>query len=269
MFKFEPMASYVMPAHFGPRKLEPKASGWYRDVTMMIVSFVTDREKLSAYLPEPFEVAELPIVTITYACNKQVDWLAGRGYNLLSVNAAAIYHGKEETMEGNFNLVMWENLTDPILTGRELQGIPKIYADIEEHTKTDGKWKTSARHFGNKFFDMNLAQLREPTTEEVALGEAMRVGKDNPMAWRYMPGISGFGTAISEPTTFPSQTEIKEALVGVGEINWHKQSWQQNPTQYHIINALAELPVLSYLPAVMAKGSANLILPDNMPRVLK
>lgn len=269
MFTFDPNASYTMPAHFGARKLEPKASGWYRDVTMMVVSYITDREKLAQYLPEPFEVGELPIVTVTFACNKKVDWLAGNGYNLLSVNASAIYNGKTEKMVGNFNLVMWENLTDPILTGRELQGIPKIYADIEEHTQTNNKWQTNASHFGHKFFDMSLSDLREPSETEVEMSKYMREGKDNPMAWRYIPRMSGVGQAISEPTTFPSHTDITEAQVGSGKVVWHPQTWEQNPTQYHIINAIAALPIISYLPAVMAKGAANLILPDNMPRVLK
>jgi hypothetical protein len=46
-------------------------------------------------------------------------------------------------------------------------------------------------------------------------------------------------------------------------------AWEQNPTQHHIINALADLPVLEYLPAVVAKGSTNLILPERLPRLIK
>ena len=50
MFKFDPNSSYMMPAHFGPRQFSPKASGWYRDVTAMVVSYLTDPEQLAAYL---------------------------------------------------------------------------------------------------------------------------------------------------------------------------------------------------------------------------
>ena len=32
--------------------------------------------------------------------------------------------------DGSFNAVLWENLTDPILTGRDELGIPKVYAEI-------------------------------------------------------------------------------------------------------------------------------------------
>jgi hypothetical protein len=75
---------------------DENSSGWYRDVTMMIVPYVTDREKLAAFFPEPFTVGEVPTVTVTYACSKDVDWLAGRGYNLIAVTASAVFNGKNE-----------------------------------------------------------------------------------------------------------------------------------------------------------------------------
>jgi len=268
VFKIDANSSYMMPAHFGPRPFSPKSSGWYRDVTMMVVPFLTDREKLAAYLPAPYEVAEDAVVTVTYACNRNVDWLAGHGYNLIAVTAAAEFKGEQDTLVGNYTLVMWENLADPILTGRELQGIPKIYADIQDHRVVAGEWHTTAGHFGHKILDLVVRDLREPTQEEVqAYGEAT-AGKDHPMAWRYLPGISGFGTSISEPTTFPSETTLNEVQVGQGTIDWNRLRWEQNPTQFHIVNALAELPVLSYLPAMVARGSTNLILPDRLPRSL-
>lgn len=268
MFKFDPRSSYMMPAHFGPRPFSPKSSGWYRDVTSITVPFVTDREKLSSYLPEPFEVADDAVVTVTYACNKQVDWLAGHGYNLVAVSAAATFRGEKETLAGNYTLVMWENLADPILTGRELQGIPKIYADIEDHSVIAGEWRTSASHFGHKILDIVASDLREPTPEETATYTEAAQGKDNPMAWRYFPGISGFGQSISEPTTFPSDNTLTETLVGQGRVDWQRLTWEQNPTQFHIVNALADLPVLDWLPTIVARGSTNLIIPERLPRAI-
>ena len=268
MFEFDSKGSYMMPAHFGPRPMSPKSSGWYRDVTMMVIPFVTDRDRLAAYLPEPYEVAEEAVVTVTYACNREVDWLAGHGYNLIGVNAAAVFRGEKETLAGNYTLVMWENLADPILTGRELQGIPKIYADIQDHSVIDGDWHTTAAHFGHRILDMSVTGLREPTPEEVEAYARANEDRDNPMALRYFPGISGFGHSVIEPTTFPSETALSEALVGEGTLDWNHLSWEQNPTQFHIVNALADLPVLAYLPALVAKGSTNLILPDRLPRAI-
>ncbi len=208
MFKFYPDASYMMPAHFGPRPTSSKSSGWYRDVTSMIIPYLTDKESLSAYFPEKFTVGEHPIITVGYARNRDIDWLAGHGYNLISVSAPAIYEGKREKLFGDYTLVMWENLTDPILTGRELQGIPKIYAYINDHSIKDGNWHTQASHFDNTFLDMTISNLRAPTATELHDNAKARQGKDNPMGVRFFPETNGFGLGINEATTFPSETNI-------------------------------------------------------------
>jgi 3-hydroxybutyryl-CoA dehydrogenase len=258
----------MMPAHFGGLHQGENTSGWYRDVTMMVVPFLTDREKLAAYLPSPFTVGEQAVVTVAYAHSKDVDWLAGRGYNLVAVTASAIFNGENEQLEGQYSLVWWENLADAILSGRELTGIPKIFADITDHTITDGNWHTSVSHFDNQILDMSVSNLRAPSPEEIAATKAAQEGKDHPMAWRYIPGVGGFGASVSEPTTFPSDNVYTGAWIGEGSLDWNHLTFEQNPTQYHIVNALADLPVLAYLPAMVTKGSTNLFVPDRLPRVL-
>ena len=269
MFEFDPHGSYMMPVHFGPRPLSPKSSGWYRDVTSMTVSFLTDREQLGKYLPAGYSVAQEPVVTVTYARNRDVDWLAGHGYNLVAVSAAARFEGQRDQLEGSYCLVMWEDLADPILTGRELQGIPKLYADIEDHSIVDGQWRTAASHFGHKILDLTISDLREPSAEEVAEDARAREGRDHPMSLRFFPGINGFGQSVNEATTFPSENVIEQAWVGEGRVDWQRLTWEQNPTQYHIVNALADLPVHGWLPAVVARGSTNLVVMERLPRVLR
>ena len=265
MFEFDDNGSYVMPAHFGPRPMSPKASGWYRDVTSMVISYRTDREALACYLPAPFEVGEEAIVSVFYARNRQVDWLAGHGYNMIAVNASAVFNGEKDKLKGQYTLVMWENLTDPILTGRELQGIPKVYADIPDHSVIAGEWNASASHFGHKIVDMTITNLRDATEDEIQTGQEEQA--DNvPMAWRYLPGVSGFGRTTSEPTVYPSQNKFTSVRIGEGSITWHELTWEQNPTQFHIANALAALPILEQKPALVTTGSTNLILFDRLPR---
>jgi 3-hydroxybutyryl-CoA dehydrogenase len=268
MFRIDPRRSYMMPAHFGPTYMGSKTSGWYRDVTMMVVPYLTDRDQLAALLPEHFDVGEEPLITVFYARNRDVDWLAGNGYNMISVSASVVFNSDRGPLAGSYTLVIWENLTDPILAGRELQGIPKVFADIPDHTVADGTWHCTASHFGHRIVDLRVSQLRAPTAEEMAADAAAREGKDNPMGWRFLPGIGGFGTALSETTLFPSETVFTEVQVGEGAIDWNRLTWEQNPTQYHIVNALAELPVLEYRPAAVTSGSANLVVPGRMSRVL-
>lgn len=268
MFKLEQKYSYMMPAHFGPRYTGVESSGWYHDVTMMAISYVTDAAKLSAHIPSPFRVADVPVVTVVCAQNRKIDWLAGHGYNLIAVNAQVVYEGPEETLSGTYTLVMWENLADPILTGRELQGIPKIFASIDDITIGDDRWSSSANHFDNKIVDLSIDNLRPPTEAEIGAAAAAEKAGNHPMAWRYFPGVAGGGNAVNEFTTFPSETIYREAMVGEGHIDWQRLTWEQNPTQFHIVNALADLPVLATLPSMAAKGSVNLILPDNPARIL-
>ncbi len=269
MFKPDPNQSYMMPIHFGPRYIGEKTSGWYRDVTAMTLSYRTDREKLAAYLPEPFEVAEEAIITVYYACNKQVDWLAGRGYNMIGVNASVVYQGEKEQLEGAYCLAIWENLTDPILSGRELQGIPKVYADIDDHSINDGQWRCNASHFGHKIVDLSIGNLSAVSAEDIAAQQQASADKNHPMALRYMPALGGFGPSVlNEVTTFPSDNLITEAWVGEGTVNWQHLTWEQNPTQFHMVNALADLPMLEALPAIITKGSTNLMVPERWTRTL-
>ena len=56
---------------------------------------------------------------------------------------------------------------------------------------------------------------------------------------------------------------------GLDPLPGSTSTWEQNPTQYHIVNALADLPVLEYLPAVMTKGSTNMAVEGKPVRELK
>ena len=77
------------------------------------------------------------------------------------------------------------------------------------------------------------------------------------------------GASVSAPTLFPAETTYTAVQMGSGSVAWEHLEWEQNPTQYHIVNALADLPVLAYLPAVMTKGSTNLAVEGKPVRELK
>ncbi len=103
------------------------------------------------------------------------------------------------------------------------------------------------------------------SAEEIA---AAATQESTSMGWRHLPGVSGFGVTTSEPTVFPSDNTITAAWVGSGSVEWQHLTWEQNPTQFHIVNALADLPVLEERPAVVSHGATNLILLDDLPRVI-
>jgi hypothetical protein len=121
---FLPDQMYRMPTHFGPatgprrgpdgRKFDcidnPKS-------TSISVSFRTNPEQLSQWLPPGFALGDEPIVSVSQTYMTEIEWLAGRGYNTLGVYFPVHFQGERDQVSGSLLTVLWENLTDPIITG--------------------------------------------------------------------------------------------------------------------------------------------------------
>jgi hypothetical protein len=144
-YRFEAGRIYRMPTHFGPafgpRQLsddvvvDPKRS---RRTLSVTASFLTDPVLLERHLPEGFTLAGEPVVTVEFHHMTDIDWLAGRGYTMIWVSWPATFTGSRDHATGKFLAVVWENLADPIITGRDEIGHPKLYADIEEPRRWNG-----------------------------------------------------------------------------------------------------------------------------------
>ena len=138
-YTFQPNQMYRMPTHFGPatgprrgpdgRKFlcedNPKS-------TSIKVSFLSNAKQLEALLPPGFTLHGDPVVTVSATYMKEIEWLAGRGYNVLGVTIPASFNGQNDRAVGPFLTVLWENLADPIITGREELGFSKIYCELPE-----------------------------------------------------------------------------------------------------------------------------------------
>ena len=268
-FKIPKNGNDMMPFNFGPRATNANVSGWYRDVTMIVVPYLTDANILRSIIPEQFSIPEEPVVSIAYACNKDIDWLAGRAYNLISVSVETTFKGTVDQETAAYNLVFWENLTDPILTGRELQGIPKIYADIEDHKLKSGTASSHVSHYNNPILDISISNLTKLDDDIVKTISDSEKNKKT-FGYRYIPNVDVTKEpVVAEPILHTSHNFFKEMHLGQGHVDWHSSSWEQNPTQAHIINKLKELPILEYKDAVFIKGATNLFIPEQPSKVLK
>lgn len=258
MFKFDDNKCYRMPAFFGGWDFNP-AGIYYRDVMAINYSITSDGNRLADFLPEGFELLR-PVLQISYMQGREIEWMAGSGYNLVDISVPARFQGKRDRLEGDFGLVVWENKTAPILGGREESGVPKIFADIEDLHKFQQDYWTTASYEGNTFLRLELTDAqpmeKQPQTADRAL-----------MNWRYIPNAGGPGAALSQPILYPQRTEVASTWVGKGTVQWTELTWAQNPMQWHIIKALKELPVTELAPAVLVKGAA--ILYPNQCRVLE
>jgi len=264
-FEFGERRRYMMPAHFGERPAG-KASLDYLDVTTMVVSYRTDADRLQGYLPAPYEVRE-PVLTVFYSKSREVEWLAGGGYNLLGVNAEVRFNGERDQVDGSYCLVLWEDDTDAIISGREILGIPKIFADIEDHKVLKGEWTTTASLRGHKIVDMTLDGLT-PVEPEPAAEMKQAMTASNWMGWKYIPNIGRPGAALSHATLVPTRAMPERIWTASGTVEWHKLTWEQNPTQSHIANALADLPIVEYVAGLVYQGATSLFVPDHQAREL-
>lgn len=262
MFRFDDTKCYRMPAHFGGYDYVAEGTR-YHDIATLSFSYTTEKAMLEAYIPEVFELAR-PEVGIAFTQCRKVDWMGGSSYNLVQVSAPVRFNGVRDQVEAQYVLVIWENRTAPILTGREETGFPKIYADIEDLHCFDGNYFTTVSFEGNTFLRLHFGDAVPLAEQELA---GMKAVPMDAIGWRYIPKIGGPGADLSQPVLFPQECEVARAWHGKGAVQWTELSWLQNPQQAHIIKALAGLPILEAGPASMLEGAV--ILKSPMARVLE
>ena len=263
-YVFEPGKMYRMPSHFGP-SLGPRQGVDGRrytcksgpDKTAYSVSFLTNREQLGKLLPECFELAGEPVVTVLVAYMTGIEWLAGRGYNVLGVSWPATFDGEEDHVKGSFLSVLWENLADPIFIGREELGFSKIYCEIPDPVVSDDETHCIGSWLGFKFMDMKITNLKEAPVDQgdPAAGEG---SIDGLLHYKYIPRTGEWGTAdVSCPVMTPHHQPncvVKERWEGEGTVEFHKAAWEDLPTTSHIVNAFQELEILEYRGASVVKS---------------
>lgn len=261
MFRFEEGKCYRMPAHFGGADFDPDAKAVYNDIVTLAFSYTTDGDRLSGYIPESFELLR-PELMISYQQCREVEWMAGSYYNLVTVSAPVRFSGQYDHIEGSFALVVWENKTSPILTGN-MMGVPKIYADIENLHIIADCYRSRLSYECSTFLQLEMTRSEPLSEEEV---KALHVDA-NSLGWRYVPKVGGPGADVSQPILFPMRSEPIAAWTGNGTVKWTELTWDENPMQWHIIKALAGLPILEMAPAMMSQGRS--ILMENRGRVLR
>ena len=262
-YKFLPGKMYRMPTHFGPslgprqgpdgRRFDCKNAPKVRE---HYVSFLTNREQLEAMLPEGFELAGEPVVTVEASYVTEIQWLAGRGYNVLGVSFPATFKGKRDRVTGPFLTVLWENFGDPIFTGREELGFSKIFCDLPEPRVYEGETHCIATWDGFKFMDMNITNLKQMSAAQTEAQSGPNY--DGMLHYKYIPRTGEWGKAdasypVLSPSYLPNKV-VKEKHLGDGTVVFHKARWEDLPTTYHIVNAFAELEILEYRGATTVRS---------------
>lgn len=255
-YKLSPENMYRMPTHFGRRtgpRRGPDNQGFEckdsPQSTVISVAFLGNPNQLEDFMPPGFTLSGEPVVSVTAIYMTDIDWLAGRGYNILGVRVPATFTGEKDTVTGTFLAVLWENLTDPIITGREELGYSKIYAELPEPKMSNSGYSIEASWLGYRFLDLDVTGLEKSSDEDVQKYEQSRLDAGD-LHFKYMPRTGEWGTADVSYVTYspaqPSNNRIITRSTGDGHLKFHAARWEDMPTQYNIVNALSELEICEY-----------------------
>lgn len=265
MFKFEDNKMYRMPPFFGGNVYNPDFDAHVNDVVTMAFTYKTDKDKLADYLPDGFELLR-PELNVAFCQMREVSFMAGGAYNLVNVSVPARFNGKRDRLEGQFSLVVWENNTLPIIGGREETGVPKIFADIQDLHIFPPRYFTNASYEGNTFLRLEMTVAQPIEGQPLEQIKAASITMNN-LNFRFIPKVGRPGVELGQLVLYPQGTIVKSAWIGNGSIEWIKLRPEQNPQQFHIIDALADLPMAEMAPAMMLKG--EIIMKPFAGRVLE
>jgi len=213
---------------------------------------MTDLSSLSQLMPtEEFSLVA-PEVTITFTSFTNLDWLSGHGYNMVLVTVPVIY----ESAPFSLAIVAPEDVVDPIVTGREELGYPKVFQNITPVSVDRKRVTCSLAHQGVKFFQcdgqirLNILQpgtclapvvskLFNPSPRKAARKEPQRMImlRVLPLA----PRAEVISTAGSERgTDLRPRGRLIRLAMGRANITWTRPLNKMS-TQSELINFLCSL----------------------------
>jgi hypothetical protein len=150
---------------------------------------------------------------------------------------------------------LWENMAEPIMTGREELGFSKIYCELPDPRVLGGESHCEASWQGFRFMDLTTKGMRQLTADEITRRPGG--GGNERLHLKYIPRTGEWGQAdaayVTADRAGESHAVIQEIWAGEGEVTFHRARWEDMPTQYMIVNALAELEIEEYLGATMTR----------------
>jgi len=252
---FTPGSTYLMPVAFGP--LPPHPAGVFEDVRTLTAVFTTTPQAIARVLPAPFTPGRSPqLIAYMQRC-RGVNFLAGGEYRLMGVNVTATFPAATGPIEGEFALILWETSIEAIIRGREILGIPKLLAEIDDPSPRDGRYRVTARENGADLMSLDLTGERAMTDAEVA-DLAAPATPSAWFGWKRIPQIDGVGVAVNQATFIDIANRPTAGTWCTGAVEFGDLTWQANPTSSRITAGLREFPLLGCERAYVTEGTVQL-----------
>lgn len=179
-------------------------------------------------------------------------------------------------LKGTFLAVLFENLTDPIVTGREELGMPKLYCSLDSHRR-DSSMRIKAGWQGATFGELEWEGLEKvednPAPEINGTAEINgqpatlpngipNVQGDGMFAYRYIPAVGEPGKADAEYPVWVPDSEYSETpkvtstwRAKKAKFAFDGKDWDSLPTLHHIASGLGDIPIIEVLEAKIVEGN--------------
>lgn len=246
-----------MPLIMGPlwdQKVPPRQL--YRSLELLSLEYETDPGAIAPLLPEPFKLGKRPRVNVMFCEANGVDMLGGGGYRFAAVALAAHFDGESGHQEGDYVLVMPENLTLPIVAGREWLGMPKFFADLSSiRIMNDGQLRCEASMGGHMLFGIEIAPPLREQNILVRQAAGVQFSRRPSFGYKYIGSLDGPPDA-DYPTIMWAEPRLDRLWLGkTGHFYVGNPLVQDVGNFRPMIQALQSLPVCELIQTVHAHGS--------------
>ncbi|KAL4889915.1 hypothetical protein BDV59DRAFT_210032 [Aspergillus ambiguus] len=275
IWKRIPNPYWRMPIAFGPMPgprqthLGVPRDGTKSTFTTASIKFKTSRTVLQNLFPPGRSGWRFTSPgTVAYASFSQttlnnMEWLGGSGYHHIGLYVHGVEYVKKDgsILKGSYLPILFESLTDPIVSGREELGMPKLYTSVDVYRRAKSYrirtgWEGAL--WGN-FLLEGLVEV-DPST---ATGGISGENDAGILAYKYIPksGRKNKNTAAEEHPVWdpfseaiPKPTPKRLYTAAKASFQIDALDWEQLPTLHHVISRLAEVPVYKIMGAKLVEG---------------
>ena len=257
-FKVQDDKMAFMPAFFTPTNeyLTGPISRYY-DIQKLSLVFETDIEKLAQYIPEELEITSNRIAIVKIE-NKEVEVFANRPYDLLCVVAFVRYEDENGPVDGVYSLIMWENMIEPCIFGREAFGVPKLLCDLDPIQKVGDDYYVTASANGTTFLKIKAHLPDDMPQASIDALNANHI--ESAINLRHLPQPDLYGKTYEDLVLYKTDNLYTHGKVGTGEVEWIVPAFHEFPGQQHIIQGLADLPLTRFVSASLTHKEFSYIL---------
>ena len=265
--KLDPSLYYRMPLAMGPVIDRRALKLAYPHVEVLAFQYLTEAEALADLLPGSFQPGKEPLVTVIFSQNNGLSFMAGGGYRFAAVQLSARFDGNQDHLEGDHIVVMFEDNTYPIISGREDLGVPNLYADISNiKVMPDGHLRCEASLDGHLLFGLDVPPLKS----QLGVMRAFASRQINARPWlgyKYIPSLDGPPDA-EYPTVIHNISKLDKLWMGKKASFRFGIARQEDigPVK-NLLDALATLTIIRPVQVMHFTGSA--VLRYDLARRLK